>query len=66
MVTVVIIIIKAVGVNQAHGAVDGLEPWIQTQEHQRKKPCRKQREERGRGGRTELQDRGRTVSNQYF
>ena len=27
MVTVVIIMIKAVGVDQAHGAVDGLQPW---------------------------------------
>ena len=37
MVTVAIIIIKAVGVDQAHEAVDGLQPWIQTQEHQREK-----------------------------
>ena len=35
MVTVIIIIIRAVGVDQAHGAVGGLQPWIQTQEHQK-------------------------------
>ena len=36
-VTAVIIIIKAEDVDQAHGAVDGLYKWIQTQEHQRQK-----------------------------
>ena len=35
MVTVVIIIIKAAGVDQAYGAVGGLQPWIQTQEPQK-------------------------------
>ena len=46
MVTAVIIIIKAVGVDQAHGAVDGLEPWIQTQEHQKKIPAVNDRRKR--------------------
>ena len=35
IIILIIIIIKAVGVDQAHGAVDGLQPWIQTQEHQK-------------------------------
>ena len=42
-----IIIIEAVGVDQDHGAVDDLQPWIQTQEHQ-KKTCRKRQEEEER------------------
>ena len=46
MVTVVIKIIKTVGVDQANWAVGGLQPWIQTQEHQRQKTCRKRQEER--------------------
>ena len=41
MVTVAIIIIKAVGVDQTHGAVDDLQPWIQTQEHQRQRNLKK-------------------------
>ena len=41
MVTVAFIIIKAVVVDQAHGAVDDLQPWIQTQEHQRQKNLQK-------------------------
>ena len=40
MVTVVIIIIKAVGVNQAHGAVGVLQPWIKTRENGRQKTCK--------------------------
>ena len=45
MVTVAIIIIKAVGVDQTHGAVDGLQPWIRG-----RKTCRKRQEGRGEGG----------------
>ena len=37
MVTVAIIIIKAVGVDQANGAVDGLQLWIQTLQRQTEK-----------------------------
>ena len=40
-----IIIIEAVGVEQAHGAIDCLQPWIQTQEHQ-KKPAESERRKR--------------------
>ena len=67
IVTVAIIIIRAVGVDQAHGAVDGLEPWIQTQERQRQKNLQKATGGRGeRRGSTKLQERGRTVSNEHF
>ena len=45
MVTEVIIIIRAVAVDQAHGAVDDLQLWIQTQEHQ-KKPAESDRRKR--------------------
>ena len=45
MITVAIMIIKAVGVDQAHGAVDGLKSWIRTQEHQ-KKPAESDRRKR--------------------
>ena len=35
MVTVAIIIIKAVGVDQAHGAIGGQQPWSLTLQNQR-------------------------------
>ena len=60
MLTVIIIIIKAVGVDQAHGAVDDLQPWIQTQEQQKKmaeSDRRKRRETR------KHRTTGKTISN---
>ena len=59
MVTVVIIIIKAVGADQAYGAVDGLQPWIQTLQHQRQKKLQKATggERRERGENTKLWER---------
>ena len=64
MVTVAIIVIRAVGVDEAHGAVGGLQPWIQTLQHQRQKNLQKATGGRGeRRGSTKLQEReeGRLV-----
>ena len=68
MVTVVIILIKAVGVDQAHEAVGGLQTWIQTLQHQRQKNLQKAtRGERRETRKQKTTGEGRrTVSNKQF
>ena len=61
MVTVVIIIVKATGVDQARVTVGGLQPWIQTLQHHRLKTCRKRQEEEERD--EKAQNNGRERKN---
>ena len=55
MVIVIIITVEAVVVDPAHWAVDVLQPWIQTQEHQ-KKPAESEEEERDEEARNYRKD----------